>query len=85
MWCGAKIPIDRLWMQGHYLRMDSNEFRATQAKIGCTGIQLARWIGVTDETVTRYRTGKSRIPAATAQVVRLLATGWRPDMEKAND
>jgi hypothetical protein len=60
--------------------MTSNEFIQTQERIGCTGAQLARWLGVKPLTVTRYRTGAQPIPGPVALSMQALATGWRPQL-----
>jgi len=63
--------------------MNKDEFRNAQAKIGCSGVQLARWLDLTPLTVTRYRTGFMPVPGPVAIAVKALASGWRPDNHQA--
>lgn len=58
--------------------MTDSEFIQLQEKIGCTGAQLARWLGVTPLTITRYRTGAQPIPGPVALALKALSEGWRP-------
>jgi DNA-binding transcriptional regulator YdaS (Cro superfamily) len=58
--------------------MTMEEFRSCQQQIGCTGAQLARWLGIKPLTVTRYRTGALQIPGPVALAMKALASGWRP-------
>lgn len=58
--------------------MTQHEFVTAQERIGCTGSQLARWMGVTPLTITRYRTGTIAVPGPVALAMKALASGWRP-------
>lgn len=58
--------------------MTKDEFRSGQERIGCTGAQLARWLGVKPLTVTRYRTGALSIPGPVDLAMKALISGWRP-------
>lgn len=42
--------------------MSPDLFRAMQKRAGLKGYELASRLGVSDETVSRWRTGKSPIP-----------------------
>jgi len=58
--------------------MSSTDFIRAQERIGCAGTQLARWLGVTPLTITRYRTGTTAIPGPVALAMKALESGWRP-------
>ncbi len=54
------------------------DLRRVRAHLGETQVQLARRLGVHEITLSRWETGKSRIPAAVAQLLQLLAAARRP-------
>jgi hypothetical protein len=58
--------------------MSSREFIQAQERIGCTGAQLARWLGVKPLTISRYRTGAQPVPGPVALAMQALVSGWRP-------
>lgn len=58
--------------------MNDAQLRISIKQIGCTGAQLARWLGVTPLTVTRWRTGAIEVPGPAALAIKALASGWRP-------
>ncbi len=58
--------------------MTSEQFRDDQRHIGCSGLQLAEWLGVTPEHISRWRNGKSPIPVYAERMIAALKTGWRP-------
>lgn len=58
--------------------MTAGEFIQLQERIGCSAAQLARWMGLSPLTVTRYRTGAVPIPGPVALAMKALATGFRP-------
>lgn len=58
--------------------MTPDHFIALQSKIGCNNRKLAEWMDVSDETVSSWRTGKTKIRGPAAVLVEALASGWRP-------
>lgn len=62
--------------------MTSKELDSAIRQIGCTGSQLAKWLGVTPVTVSNWRTARHEVPGPVAVAVESLATGWRPTHPK---
>jgi len=58
--------------------MDREQFKAAQAHLGCSSVQLARWLGVTPVTLARWRNGTHPVPEHAAKLLAALTTGWRP-------
>jgi DNA-binding transcriptional regulator YiaG len=72
------VGIDHEEIACIFTVMTTNEFRFALDRIGCTGAQLARWLGVSKLTVTRWRTGAVEVTGPAALAVKALADGWRP-------
>ncbi len=58
--------------------MSQTEFIQAQERIGCSGAQLARWMGLSPLTIIRYRTGAQKIPGPVALAMKALGEGLRP-------
>jgi hypothetical protein len=63
----------------YHTDMSCKEFIQAQERIGCTGAQLARWMGLSTLTITRYRTGAAPVPGPVSLAMKALASGWRPE------
>ena len=58
--------------------MTASEFRHLRVRLGFTQGRLAERLGVHRITLVRWEQGHTRIPEATAQLLRLMATAKRP-------
>jgi len=54
-------------------------FCESQARIGCSGAQLSRWIGFSPEQISRWRCGHWPVPHVVAFAMKALESGLRPD------
>ena len=58
--------------------MTDKAFRESQARIGCTGAQLSRWIGTSKEQISRWRCGHHPVPPIAEFAMKALESGFRP-------
>jgi putative zinc finger/helix-turn-helix YgiT family protein len=66
-------------------RLMPDEVRFLRKSIGCSGIDFAKLLAVTPETVSRWENGKETIGPSSDRLIRMVAANTAPKTDYSND